>query len=293
MRSGKPAEEFLRVLVEPADHIPETKLFHRGDYRQPQADGRALAHCRFAVRKAAALEFAAKSDALPTTGRRLAFARWLTGSRQSADGARAGESGVDASLWSRHRDDARRFRPSWARCPRIPTLLDWLAAEFRDSGWSLKRLHRAIMLSTAYRQSSRARSGETAIDSDNRYYGRQNVVRLDAESLRDRVLAASGVLDRTLFGPPIAVKEDDSGQVVVAGDVQRRSMYLSQRRSQPVALMQAFDVAGDADELRAAAFVDRGDAIVDADERRILADPGDGVGGTSAEREPAQACPLS
>ena len=55
------------------------------------------------------------------------------------------------------------------------------------------------------------------------------------------MLASSGALDRTLFGPPVGVKEDDSGQVVVAGDVHRRSLYLLQRRTQPVALMQAFD----------------------------------------------------
>jgi hypothetical protein len=97
------------------------------------------------------------------------------------------------------------------------------------------------MLSTAYRQSSRRDAAQTALDSDNQYYGRQNVIRLDAEALRDRVLAANGTLDRTLFGAPVAVKEDDSGQVILAGDVQRRSLYAMQRRSQPVALMQAFD----------------------------------------------------
>jgi hypothetical protein len=125
--------------------------------------------------------------------------------------------------------------------PTHPALLDWLAAELRDSGWSLKHLHRVIMLSTAYRQSSRRVSEQIAIDPENRYYGRQNVLRLDAESLRDRALTATGVLDRSMFGPAVGVKEDDSGQVVVANDVHRRSLYLLQRRSQPVALMQAFD----------------------------------------------------
>ena len=96
------------------------------------------------------------------------------------------------------------------------------------------------MLSTAYRQLLRD-PAQAALDSDNRYYGRQNVVRLDVEALRDRVLAASGTLDRTLFGPPVAVKEDDAGQVIVAGDVQRRSLYAMQSRSQPSALMQAFE----------------------------------------------------
>jgi hypothetical protein len=125
--------------------------------------------------------------------------------------------------------------------PTHPDLLDWLAAELRDSGWSLKHLHRLIMLSTAYRQSSHREPEQMAIDADNRFYGRQNVVRLDAETMRDRALVATGTLDRTRFGAPIPVKEDDSGQVVVAGDVRRRSVYLLQRRTQPVTLMQAFD----------------------------------------------------
>jgi hypothetical protein len=97
------------------------------------------------------------------------------------------------------------------------------------------------MLSTAYRQSSRREPAQVAIDAENRYYGRQNVLRLDAEALRDRALAATAALDRTMFGPPVAIAEDDSGQVVAASDVHRRSLYLMQRRSQPVALMQAFD----------------------------------------------------
>ena len=181
-----------------------------------------------------------KSAELPTTGRRLAFARWLTGPDNPLT-ARV----IANRVWMHHfgrgivatpADFGRLGTP-----PSHPALLDWLAAELRDSGWSLKHLHRLIMLSTAYRQSSRREPAQMAIDAENRYYGRQNVVRLDAEALRDRALATTGALDRTLFGPPVGVKEDDSGQVVVAGDVQRRSLYVLQRRTQPVALMQAFD----------------------------------------------------
>jgi hypothetical protein len=125
--------------------------------------------------------------------------------------------------------------------PTHPALLDWLAGELRDNGWSLKRLQRTIMLSTAYRQSSRREPAQVAIDAENRFYGRRNVLRLDAETLRDRVLASTGTLDATMFGPPIGVQEDDTGQVIAAGNVHRRSVYLLQRRTQPVALMQAFD----------------------------------------------------
>ena len=185
-------------------------------------------------------EFAAKSSDLPTTGRRLAFARWLAGPDNPLT-ARV----IANRVWMHHfgrgivatpADFGRLGTP-----PSHPALLDWLAAELRDSGWSLKHLHRTIMLSTAYRQSSRREPAQIAIDAENRYYGRQNVARLDAETLRDRVLTATGTLDRTMFGPPVGVTEDDSGQVIVAGDAPRRSLYVLQRRTQPVALMQAFD----------------------------------------------------
>jgi mono/diheme cytochrome c family protein len=237
-RAQKPAEEFLRALVEPADHVPETKLFHRGDYRQPQqaVPPGSLSVCG---PESKCIEFASKNADLPTTGRRLAFARWLTGAENPLT-ARV----LANRVWMHHFGRGVVSTPAdfgrLGTLPTHPAMLDWLAAELRDSGWSLKRLHRTIMLSTVYRQSSRRDPAQSAIDQDNRFYGRQNVVRLDAEALRDRALAASGALDRALFGPPVAIKEDDSGQVVADG-AQRRSLYLMQRRSQPVALMQAFD----------------------------------------------------
>jgi hypothetical protein len=238
VRAQKPAEEFLRVLTEPAGHAPETNLFHRGDYRQPlqTISPGALSVCS---PESGRIEFAAKSPEIPTTGRRLAFARWLTGPDNPLT-ARV----IANRVWMHHFGRGIVSTPAdFGRLgvpPTHPELLDWLATELRDLGWDLKHLHRLVMLSTAYRESSRREPAQVAIDSENRYYGRQNVVRLDAESLRDRALTATGLLDRTMFGPPIGVMEDDSGQVVVA-NVHRRSLYLLQRRSQPVALMQAFD----------------------------------------------------
>ncbi len=238
IRGKKPAEEFLRILGETAGQVPETKLFHRGDYRQPL---HAIAPGTLSVcsPESGRTEFAAKSSDLPTSGRRLAFARWLTGADNPLT-ARV----IANRVWMNHFGRGIVSTPAdFGRLgvpPTHPELLDWLAAELRDSGWSLKHLHRLIMLSTAYRQSSRREPDQVAMDAENRHYGRQNVLRLDAESLRDRALAATGMIDRTMFGPAVGVKEDDSGQVV-ASDVHRRSLYLLQRRSQPVSLMQAFD----------------------------------------------------
>ena len=85
--------------------------------------------------------------------------------------------------------------------PTHPELLDWLAAELRDHGESLKALHRLIVCSAVYRQASRDNPAFAAIDADNRYLWRQNRRRLDAEAIRDSVLAVSGTLDRRMGGP--------------------------------------------------------------------------------------------
>jgi mono/diheme cytochrome c family protein len=238
-RAKKLPEEFLRALTEPPGHVPETKLFHRGDFRQPMqtiAPG-TLSVCS---PEGGRIEFTAKSAELPTTGRRLAFAHWLTGPENPLT-ARV----IANRVWLHHFGRGIVSTPAdfgrLGTLPSHPALLDWLADEFRDSGWSLKRLHRVIMLSTAYRQSSRREPARAAIDPDNHFYSRRNVLRLDAEALRDRILATTGVLDRTLFGQPTGVKEDDAGQIIAADGVQRRSLYLLQRRTQPVALLQAFD----------------------------------------------------
>jgi hypothetical protein len=89
--------------------------------------------------------------------------------------------------------------------PTHPELFDWLAADFRDHGGSLKRLHRQIVCSAAYQQRSTAIESEgtakaMAIDADNRYLWRQNRRKLDAESIRDAVLQVSGKLDLTMGG---------------------------------------------------------------------------------------------
>ncbi len=85
--------------------------------------------------------------------------------------------------------------------PTHPDLLDWLATEFRDGGGSLKSLHRLIVTSAAYRQASTSREDCVSIDSDNQYLWRQNRRKLEAEGIRDAVLAAAGTLDLTMGGP--------------------------------------------------------------------------------------------
>jgi mono/diheme cytochrome c family protein len=87
--------------------------------------------------------------------------------------------------------------------PTHPELLDWLAVEFREGGWSLKKLHRLIVLSATYRQASIVREDLQRHDPRNRLLGRQNRLRLEAEIIRDAALCASGLLNRTIGGPGI------------------------------------------------------------------------------------------
>ncbi len=85
--------------------------------------------------------------------------------------------------------------------PSHPELLDWLATDFRDQGQSFKRLHRLILTSATYQQSSASNSEMVSKDSDNVYYWRMNRKKLEAEALRDAVLKVSGKLDGAMFGP--------------------------------------------------------------------------------------------
>ncbi len=234
LRAKKPPEEFLRTLVEPANHVPSTMLFHRGDFRQPK---QAVVPAGLTVAAPAGqrAEFPLNDAALPTTGRRLAFAKWLTGGQHPLV-ARV----LVNRVWLHHFGIGLVATPAdfgtLGTRPTHPELLDYLAAEFMTQGWSLKQLHRLIMRSTVFRQSSNVHDASLPVTA----YASKPLIRLEAETIRDRVLAVSGTLETTLFGPPVAIKEDDAGQVIVDSQT-RRSIYTRVRRSQPVSLMQAFD----------------------------------------------------
>jgi Protein of unknown function (DUF1553)/Protein of unknown function (DUF1549)/Planctomycete cytochrome C len=131
--------------------------------------------------------------------------------------------------------------------PSHPELLDYLATSFRESNWSVKAMHRAIVLSDAYRRSSAASGRAREIDPDNRLLSHMPVRRLDAEVIRDAILSASGSLDRTSYGPSVrphisAYQEGrgkpESGPLDGAG---RRSVYLEVRRNFITPLFLAFD----------------------------------------------------
>jgi hypothetical protein len=180
-----------------------------------------------------------------TTGRRLAWARWVT----DADG-RPGAllARVQANrIWQQHFGvgivaTCENLGVSGA-APSHPQLLEYLATEFVRGGWSVKHLHRLVLNSAAYRQASSFDEAAIKIDPDNRLLWRWTVRRLDAEAIRDAMLATAGQLDGSLGGPYIPTSRDGAGEVVVNGSkgANRRSLYLQQRRTQTLSLLGVFD----------------------------------------------------
>jgi hypothetical protein len=140
--------------------------------------------------------------------------------------------------------------------PVHPELLDWLAAEFMENGWSRKALIRTIVLSAAYRQSSAARPELKDLDPNNLLLARQNRLRLTGESIRDSALLASGLLTRQIGGPsvnppiPPGVLELSYGsrgwgtgwKEAQGADRYRRGMYIQFLRTTPYPLLVNFDV---------------------------------------------------
>ena len=189
-----------------------------------------------------------------TTGRRRLLAEWVT-RRDNPLTARV----LVNRLWQHHFGRGIVATPSdfghTGAAPTHPELLDWLAAEFVEGGWRLKPLHRVIVLSDAYRQSSQVRD-ETAVRADpaNALLWRQNLRRLEAESIRDTVLAVSGRLNREMGGrgvfptlpPEVLATQSRPGLgwgKSSAAEQSRRSVYVYVKRTLGVPLLETFDFA--------------------------------------------------
>ncbi len=177
-----------------------------------------------------------KQKTYPTTstGRRLALARWIT-DRQNPLTARVAMN----HIWLRHFgkalvptvfDFGRNGQP-----PTHPALLDWLAAEFMDQKWSMKAMHRLLVTSNAYRRDSTADPANLVLDSENRYLWRMNSRRLEAELVRDSVLAVAGQLDSTMGGPDLPHTQGLT--------VRRRSVYFQHASERQMEFLTLFDAA--------------------------------------------------
>jgi hypothetical protein len=178
-----------------------------------------------------------------TSGRRLALARWFTQPNHPLT------SRVMVNhIWLHHFGRGLVASPSdFGRSgipPSHPELLDWLATEFVRTGWSIKSLHRLIMTSNAYRQSSAISEAALQGDPENVSLSRMPLRRMDAEALYDSVLKASGHLDPAQFGPPEELVINSDREVIPKGSRNgfRRSIYTQQRGQMPPSLHEVFDL---------------------------------------------------
>lgn len=182
-------------------------------------------------------------DGTPKTGRRLALARWLTQPNHPLT-ARV----MANRVWQHHFGAGLVRTPEnfglQGEAPTHPELLDWLAASFVSSGWSLKQLHRTILLSETWKQSSRVSEQAENADPQNRLWSHAQLRRLDAEAVRDSLLSISGRLDLTPGGPPDTVTTALDGEVTadaLPSGNWRRSVYLQLRRTEMPSLLKTFD----------------------------------------------------
>jgi len=222
-----------------------TYVYRRGEDTQPASLVEAGPPSALAGQDGAALPFEVKppQHSSPKTGRRLAFANWLTHPQHPLT-ARV----IVNRVWSLHFGSGivsslDNFGALGAP-PSHPELLDFLAVEFVEQGWSIKELHRQILLSTAYRQSSLVRSEWEAIDPDNRLLSHMPMRRLSAEEVRDSLLQIAGAMNPRPFGPPDQVEVRKDGLVTAKADqgAWRRSIYVRHRRKEMPSILEAFDL---------------------------------------------------
>jgi hypothetical protein len=181
---------------------------------------------------------------------RLGLARWLV-DKENPLTARVTINRIWARYFGRGLVETSEEFGTQGEAPLQPELLDWLATEFMACNWSMKAIHKVIVTSATYRQSSRVRADLVRRDPQNRLFARGPRFRLDAEMVRDNVLAVSGLLNRKIGGPSVFPFQPEgvwfnpySGDrwvISTAGDQHRRGLYTFWRRTAPYAAFMAFD----------------------------------------------------
>lgn len=243
LEAERPAPlERVAVLTEVTDDPPAHHVLLRGVYKA-RGDEVAPGVPAVLCRTSDAYTVPPRRQGQYSSGRRLAFARWLT------DSSHPLLARVTVNrIWQNHFGQglvasSDNFGYTGSE-PTHPELVDYLATHFVECGWSLKELHRLILCSRVYRQTSAPSDAALAIDPHNMFLWRYPLRRLDAESLRDAILAASGLLDNKMYGPYVPTERQSDGSVVVSDDQPgryRRSLYLQQRRTQLSSLLEVFD----------------------------------------------------
>ncbi len=247
-------------------------LFDRGAQPQPafllargsvtsQGERLALGFLQVLIRDVAPDHYMAKARRgddsrfpLGTTYQRRALAEWLSDPEHGAGGLLARV--VVNRVWQHHFGEGLVRTPddfgATGDRPVHPDLLDWLAGELMRSGWRLKLIHRLILTSAVYRQGTLSKPDNSAIDSENRLFWHRRPQRLEAEPLRDAILAVSGRLNGVMYGPPfrpripaeaIATRSKDAypADIQDGPPLWRRSVYAFNKRSIPNPLAEVFD----------------------------------------------------
>jgi mono/diheme cytochrome c family protein len=249
-RPPAPTGGLALCVSEPGREVPETFVLQRGNAHAPgdkvePAFPQTLGDAEPVIPEPPA-------DA-KTSGRRLALAEWIA----SKDNPVAARVMVNR-VWQYHFGRGIVRSPNnfglQGDKPTHPELLDWLAAEFVERGWRLKPMHRLILLSNAYRMSSRGDPDALKADPVNDLFWRFDMRRLTAEEVRDTILSASGSLNLKMSGPgvyPEIPKEVLAGQSMPGAgwgksppeEQNRRSIYVHVKRSLLLPVLENFDAA--------------------------------------------------
>jgi hypothetical protein len=257
LRITKPIRRLIMSVRDQIDAIPKSEVMFRGDPEQRKQEVKpSEIFVLSRARNLSELPLAPKENR-KSTGRRLNYAQQLT------DGTHPLVSRVAVNrLWQHHFGRGLVATPSdfgvFGQRPSHPELLDYLANHLVDSGWSMKTMHKMMVMSQTYQQQSIRSADSDRLDSENRLLSRMNLNRMDAEVIRDSMLFAAGKLVTSVSGPSVPVCEDGEGRASIgirktndglfAGieDVgaakYRRSVFLQSRRTLPLNMLETFDM---------------------------------------------------
>jgi hypothetical protein len=233
-------EEYPPLSEAPAmaenPHPPKTHILVRGDYRQPGIE----------VQPGTPAVLTPVPSEKPT---RLTLARWLV-SKENPLTARVAVNRMWQEYFGRGLVETSENFGTRGEKPSHPELLDWLATEFMDSHWDVKRMHKLIVTSAAYRQSSKIRKDLLERDPNNKLIARQSRLRLPAELVRDSALAVSGLLNPAIGGKSVFPPQPASvGELAYrnhwkeskGADRYRRGLYIFRKRTMAYPQLVAFD----------------------------------------------------
>ncbi|MFO0865893.1 MAG: DUF1553 domain-containing protein [Gemmataceae bacterium] len=246
----KAAGEKALVVTEPGQKTPEAFVFLRGN---PTSKGAKVEPGIPEVLTLASLKLPDVSPTPKTSGRRTQLATWIA-SKENSLTARVMVNRLWQNQFGRGIVRSTSNFGFQGDRPTHPELLDWLAAEFTEQGWSIKKMLKQIMLSNTFQMSSRGNEEAIKADPTNDLFWRFDMRRLSAEEIRDSILAISGNLNPKMYGQPIypeIPKEVLAGQSVPGRgwptssieEQNRRSVYVHVKRSLLLPVLEAFDLA--------------------------------------------------